>query len=80
MNITNENGIAGIVHRIPLALFLSYVMACAAYFSGKSWVKTIVYVFSVALLATDTFLHNPKSVIRISLCRTAKRNPLIFPI
>ena len=22
----------------------------------------------------------PKSVIRISLCRTAKRNPLIFPI
>ena len=23
---------------------------------------------------------NPKSVIRISLCRTAKRNPLIFPI
>ena len=24
--------------------------------------------------------HKPKSVIRISLCRTAKRNPLIFPI
>lgn len=58
MNIANENGIAGIAHRIPLALFLSYIMACAAYFSGKSWVKTIVYVFSVALLATDTFLHN----------------------
>ena len=58
MNITNENGITGIVHRIPLALFLSYIMACAAYFSGKPWVKTIIYVFSVALLATDTFLHN----------------------
>lgn len=30
----------------------------------------------------DTLLSmlNPKSVIRISLCRTAKRNPLIFPI
>ena len=24
--------------------------------------------------------YKPKSVIRISLCRTAKRNPLIFPI
>lgn len=58
MNITNENGITGIVHRIPLALFLSYIMACVAYFSGKLWVKTIIYAFSVALLATDTFLHN----------------------
>lgn len=58
MNIANENGITGIVHRIPLALFLSYVMACAAYLSGKTWVKTIIYVFSVALLATDTFLHH----------------------
>ena len=27
----------------------------------------------------DSSLY-PKSVIRISLCRTAKRNPLIFPI
>ena len=26
------------------------------------------------------FNYKPKSVIRISLCRTAKRNPLIFPI
>ena len=25
-------------------------------------------------------VNKPKSVIRISLCRTAKRNPLIFPI
>ena len=25
-------------------------------------------------------VDNPKSVIKISLCRTAKRNPLIFPI
>lgn len=58
MNIANENGIAGIAHRIPLALFLSYIMACAAYLSGKTWVKTIIYVFSVALLATDTFLHH----------------------
>ena len=28
----------------------------------------------------DPFVIKPKSVIRISLCRTAKRNPLIFPI
>ena len=28
----------------------------------------------------DSAYHYPKSVIRISLCRTAKRNPLIFPI
>ena len=27
-----------------------------------------------------TGTNYPKSVIRISLCRTAKRNPLIFPI
>ena len=34
--------------------------------------------------ATNTdatwYAYYPKSVIRISLCRTAKRNPLIFPI
>ena len=45
MNIANENGIAGIAHRIPLALFLSYIMACAAYLSGKTWVKTIISLF-----------------------------------
>ena len=28
----------------------------------------------------DYNFNKPKSVIRISLCRTAKRNPLIFPI
>ena len=27
-----------------------------------------------------SYIDNPKSVIRISLCRTAKRNPLIFSI
>ena len=38
------------------------------------------------LTTADFYSHNsqfyfyPKSVIRISLCRTAKRNPLIFPI
>ena len=30
-------------------------------------------------VASDSIVK-PKSVIRISLCRTAKRNPLIFPI
>lgn len=30
--------------------------------------------------ASCTNDFKPKSVIRISLCRTAKRNPLIFPI
>ena len=33
-----------------------------------------------AEMAVDTKNVKPKSVIRISLCRTAKRNPLIFPI
>ena len=28
----------------------------------------------------EKYTLKPKSVIRISLCRTAKRNPLIFPI
>ena len=32
------------------------------------------------LANTKRLLLEPKSVIRISLCRTAKRNPLIFPI
>ena len=37
------------------------------------------YVKDVGLLP-PLYYHKPKSVIRISLCRTAKRNPLIFPI
>ena len=34
----------------------------------------------VAALGLILLVYKPKSVIRISLCRTAKRNPLIFPI
>ena len=34
----------------------------------------------IVLSAIDEQTVKPKSVIRISLCRTAKRNPLIFPI
>ena len=33
-----------------------------------------------AEIAERSKIIKPKSVIRISLCRTAKRNPLIFPI
>ena len=29
---------------------------------------------------TERVMRKPKSVIMMSLCRTAKRNPLIFPI
>ena len=41
--------------------------------------------FAVGDIGKITFTEStmdvyPKSVIRISLCRTAKRNPLIFPI
>ena len=43
--------------------------------------KESLYDFAEAL-ADYGFIDAvyPKSVIRISLCRTAKRNPLIFPI
>lgn len=34
----------------------------------------------IAVICQVGILIHPKSVIRISLCRTAKRNPLIFPI
>ena len=46
-------------------------------------VKNLVpIVLSVLLWLVTVWIPyvNPKSVIRISLCRTAKRNPLIFPI
>ena len=33
-----------------------------------------------AIGSNEMNILKPKSVIRISLCRTAKRNPLIFPI
>ena len=37
-------------------------------------------LFDHFFLDATSPLYKPKSVIRISLCRTAKRNPLIFPI
>ena len=37
-------------------------------------------VFECVLTESQYIMLKPKSVIRISLCRTAKRNPLIFPI
>ena len=35
---------------------------------------------SAQISVLNKIKNKPKSVIRISLCRTAKRNPLIFPI
>ena len=37
-------------------------------------------LFPLFVSKVSKVLIKPKSVIRISLCRTAKRNPLIFPI
>lgn len=34
----------------------------------------------IGFICAGLSVLKPKSVIRISLCRTAKRNPLIFPI
>ena len=42
--------------------------------SQYNWTRT------VNAWKIDMGMFKPKSVIRISLCRTAKRNPLIFPI
>ena len=44
--------------------------------------KTVDFTQHLLSIQTELFrfAFKPKSVIRISLCRTAKRNPLIFPI
>ena len=44
-------------------------------------VRTL-YISTMYIVDNQTVknMYKPKSVIRISLCRTAKRNPLIFPI
>ena len=36
--------------------------------------------YNIVFKSPEYASYYPKSVIRISLCRTAKRNPLIFPI
>ena len=46
---------------------------------GFAFVPWIFKHVVMAPIDNGFFLY-PKSVIRISLCRTAKRNPLIFPI
>ena len=59
-------------------------------FNGKN-PKFIYYTRAIAMMCIPRLLLSlklkdidnilePESVIRISLCRTAKRNPLIFPI
>ena len=42
----------------------------------------VLAVLAIIVIAFKLYRnrYKPKSVIRISLCRTAKRNPLIFPI
>jgi len=42
--------------------------------------QILVTIDDTHSLASVRNAIKPKSVIRISLCRTAKRNPLIFPI
>lgn len=53
----------------------------------KKILISLLFVLVSAVSANAQLLYRvsgadlkPKSVIRISLCRTAKRNPLIFPI
>ena len=47
---------------------------------GKTLQSTDYYPYGMPYLKEFGNKLKPKSVIRISLCRTAKRNPLIFPI
>ena len=42
--------------------------------------STLLLGETIEDLTPFKYFFYPKSVIRISLCRTAKRNPLIFPI
>ena len=46
----------------------------------KKAAKGALPILGAIALAGAPGVVKPKSVIRISLCRTAKRNPLIFPI
>ena len=56
-----------------LFLTLAFILSLAVH-------AQIGYQVSLLNSKTGEPHVNPKSVIRISLCRTAKRNPLIFPI
>ena len=56
---------------LKILLFLIICDACK---------RSDIDVFDIVEEITDYDSVYPKSVIRISLCRTAKRNPLIFPI
>ena len=44
------------------------------------WLREIKSRYQAVRSRVALQANYPKSVIRISLCRTAKRNPLIFPI
>ena len=74
--------------------FLRYVTFVCEHLAIQSFSKNLEYIRGLvtdicaskykrnylASVITRKVEFKPKSVIRISLCRTAKRNPLIFPI
>ena len=53
---------------------------CRVYMSDSSRYHLTCPMKDIEDTLDPTRFIKPKSVIRISLCRTAKRNPLIFPI
>ena len=74
---------------LPSSMYAQFsfdVTSVEAYINDHKEQRSLLLVRST-LEASNKLLHDysgdankPKSVIRISLCRTAKRNPLFFPI
>ena len=59
---------------------ISYVSAIANMEGGHLVIGVKDKTLEIVGTDISRLTFNPKSVIRISLCRTAKGNPLIFPI
>ena len=63
--------------------YIEYAQICLHNNQPYPCTSTIVgqpFIWNIGIINLVEFSIYPKSVIRISLCRTAKRNPLIFPI
>ena len=63
-----------------MAVMAFALVGCDLDENPKSEASESMIFSSESGLKTFSWSFYPKSVIRISLCRTAKRNPLIFPI
>ena len=65
---------------VVLTAFFNDIANKTALYSVGVIVSMCALYVGIRISDKDEDKNKPKSVIMISLCRTAKRNPLIFPI